>query len=91
MLSLFVLDIEEAIRGLATLVDVVHLGITGQDLAALDEQCDSSLFAKLHTLSNDLMELQSLEIIRDQEPKPPYIVYLDIPIQVCNVETRSSY
>ena len=68
MFTLFKLDVEESIRGFAAFVDIAHTSITCKNFASLNKQGNSRFLAKLHTLSDDLMELQSLEVAWDQKP-----------------------
>ena len=67
MLTLLELDVEEAIRCLAALVNFDHLSIAGEDFFAIYEKSDCDFLAQLHSLSDDLMELEGLEVTRNQK------------------------
>ena len=67
MLSLFELDVKESVTGLAPLVDFIHSSVAGQNLLAIDEECNGCLLPQLHTLPYDLVELKRLKVVRDQE------------------------
>ena len=68
MLSLLELDVKESVTGLAPLVDFIHSSVAGQNLLAIDEECNCRLLPQLHTLPYDLVELKRLEVVGDQEP-----------------------
>ena len=68
MLSFLKLDVKEAIRALVSLINILHLRIGGQNFLAIHEKCDGCLFAQAHSFSNNLMELNSLEVVWNEEP-----------------------
>ena len=68
MLSFFELDVKEAIRALVSLINILHHRIGGQNFLSIHEKCDGCLFAQAHSFSNNLMELNSLEVVWNQEP-----------------------
>ncbi len=74
MLSLLESDVEAAIGRFHAFVDVLHLGVTREYLFVVHEQSNGRLFAQLHTLADYCVELNCLEVIRDQEPKELQIV-----------------
>ena len=63
VLSLFELDVEEAVCGLLTLVHILHHGVRLEDLLAVDEQGDGRLLPQLHPLADQLLELNGLEVV----------------------------
>ena len=68
VLALLELDVEEAVGAFITLVDVDHHGVRGQNLAPIDKQRDCRLLPQRHTLSDDSVELDCLEVVWDQKP-----------------------
>ena len=68
MLPFFELDVEETVGGLAPLVDIGHHGIRGQDRLAVNEESYGLVLRQLHALADDGLELDRLEVARDQEP-----------------------
>ena len=69
MFAFLKLDVEEAIGTLVSFIYILHHRVRGQNFLAIHEKCDSCLFAQAHPLSNYLMELYSLEVIWNEEPK----------------------
>ena len=68
MLSLFELNVEEAVWALGALVDISHHGVRCENLAAIDEQSDGRVLPQTHPFTDNCMELNRLEVVRDQEP-----------------------
>ena len=68
MLSFLKLDVKESVSGLAALIDFAHDGVTRQNLTIVDKERDGCFLAKLHALADNLVELQRLEVVRDQKP-----------------------
>ena len=68
MLSFLKLDVKEAISALVSLINILHLRIGGQNFLAINEKCNGCLFAQAHSFSNNLMELNSLEVVWNEEP-----------------------
>ena len=78
MLTFLELDVEEPIRGLAALINFAHDGVTRQNLTIVDKQRDGCFLAELHALADNLVELQRLEIVRDQKPSKKLMVSMMI-------------
>ena len=81
VLALLELDVEEAVSAFVTLVDVGHHGVRGQNLAPIDKQRDRCLLPQRHPLSDDSVELDCLEVVRDQKPsdKNERVVIITLP------------
>ena len=78
MLSFLELDVEEPICGLAALINFAHDSVTRQNLTIVEKQRDGCFLAELHALADNLVELQRLEIVRDQKPSKQLMVSMMI-------------
>ena len=67
MLTLLKTDIEEAVRALGPLIHIRHHRVRRQDLLAIDKKRDGCFFAQVHAFADDRVELNRLEVVRDQE------------------------
>ena len=61
-------NVEESIGILSLLVDFAHEGVSLQEISSVDEEIKGTSFWKLDSLSDDVVEVISREIIWDEIP-----------------------
>ena len=67
VLSFFELNIQEAVSCLVPFVNIIHHGVWGEDFFSIDEESDGGFLAQAHSLADHLVELDRLEVLRDQK------------------------
>jgi hypothetical protein len=59
-------DVEETISVLSLLVDLTHESVTLQEVSSINEEIERSSLWKLDSLSDDVVEMISREVVWDE-------------------------
>ena len=61
-------DVEEAIRVTFLFIDLCHQGVALEQILAVHKEIQRVLLWQLDSLANDIVEMVSSQIVRDQVP-----------------------